>query len=584
MSTTDAHRLRDAREDYLASGHIAARYRPLIRPEIAASWSRSRTAGVSPLEVHLPALPEFDEHSALRAAAAPVLTRMAEELESLGCALSLADGEGRLVHSWIPDAMVRTSLRRIMADPGASCSEALVGTNGVGTALADLKTKIIGGAEHWADLHLDMTCVAAPVLDPISRRPAAVINVTMMEQHVHPALTSLVRWTVAEVRQSLMDSSGKHERRMFEHYLAHRGRTDRPSLLLSPRLVVADPAAARLLPDLDAADLWQRVGGDVGRAARSFDLELPDGVMLPVRVTPIGEAEGLLVEVCHGAHTPRRRTAGRPARSTAYAAAVDAAAEAVAVGVPLLLVGEPGAGKLTLARRLVPEPVGPAGTAALDARDGRRGWIEGVHAAAAGSDALLIRHLDELDPTVARELACVLDDVAASATGAGPTVIGTARLTTAVEPALLACFALATVEVPPLRDRAADLPGLVADLSARQDRPARWSGEALDALARREWPGNVRELENVVQRTLINSGGLIRVADLPLDVRQNAGRRTLSRIERAERDAIVAALATSRGNKVIAAEELGISRSSLYRKIERYGLADSGQVDMRLRS
>ena len=55
-------------------------------------------------------------------------------------------------------------------------------------------------------------------------------------------------------------------------------------------------------------------------------------------------------------------------------------------------------------------------------------------------------------------------------------------------------------------------------------------------------------------------------------------------MERAERDAIMVALENSRGNKVIAAEELGISRSSLYRKIERYGLADAGQVDVRLRS
>ena len=135
MSTTDVRRLRDARDEFLTTGRIPDRYRAVVRPEVAESWSRSRAAGVSPLETRLPNLPEPEEPGALWKAAAPVLDRMAGELDGLGCALSLADGQGRLIRSWMPDSMVRTSLRRIMADPGASCSEELVGTNGIGTAL-----------------------------------------------------------------------------------------------------------------------------------------------------------------------------------------------------------------------------------------------------------------------------------------------------------------------------------------------------------------------------------------------------------------------------------------------------------------
>ncbi|GAA4691288.1 helix-turn-helix domain-containing protein [Pseudonocardia yuanmonensis] len=546
MSTTDVRALRSARDDFLSSGRIAERFRTVVRPEIAASWSRSQRAGVSPLEAHLPNLPEHEVRAPLDALAKPILAKMADELEGLGCALSLADGQGRLVRSWIPDTMVRGSLRRIMADPGASCSEKHVGTNGIGTALADLQPKIIGGAEHWGELHLDMTCVAAPVLDPVSRRPAAVINVTMMEQTVHPALTALVRWSVAELREAMLERSGAAERRLFEQFLAHRGRSDRPSMVLSRRIVVADPAAAQLFPELDAADLWEQVGG--AGASRSVDLELPDGVVLPVRVSPLAE-DGVLVEVCRGTRAPLRRSAaGRPA-SPVYVAATAQAGEAVAAGVPVLLVGEPGTGKATLAAELL------------------KPWGEGT---------LAVSHLDALTPDKTEVIRRAVDD--------GLRVVATTRNVGLVAPELLELFDLATVTVPPLRERLAELPALVAELTARLGRPARWSGEALDALARRRWAGNLRELESVVTRTLINSSGLIRVADLPLDVRQEAGRKRLTRMEQAERDAIVAALAASAGNKAIAAEELGISRSSLYRKIDRYGLADSGQVEMRMRS
>lgn len=560
MSTTDVRALRSARDDFLTTGRIEERFRSVVRPEIAASWSRSRRAGVSPLEAHLPNLPVQDDRIPLDAAAKPVLARMAEELDGLGCALSLADGQGRLVRSWIPDTMVRGSLRRIMADPGASCSEQHVGTNGIGTALADLKPKVIGGAEHWGELHLDMTCVAAPVLDPISRRPAAVINVTMMEQEVHPALAALVRWSVAELREALLEHSGTTERRMFERFLAQRARSDRPSMVVGRRIVVADPAAARLLPELDAAELWDRVGGAGG--TRVLDLELPDGVALPVRVSPLGD-EGLLVEVCRGTRAPLRRSGALRRASPAFAAAEAQAREAVEAGVPVLLVGEPGTGKLTLAARLL---------------QGARSTTLGPDGSLPdGAEAVVVPHIDALPPGSGP----LVEQIAADGT---TRLVATAHDVEHIAPELRELFALATVTVPPLRDRPEDLRALVVELTARQERPARWSTEALDALARRSWAGNIRELENVVTRTLINSSGLIRVADLPLDVRQEAGGKRLTRMERAERDAIMAALATSSGNKAIAAEELGISRSSLYRKISRYGLADSGQVDMRMRS
>ncbi|GAY07239.1 sigma-54-dependent Fis family transcriptional regulator [Pseudonocardia sp. N23] len=584
MSTTYARQLRSARDEFVVTGQVPERYRAAVRPEIAASWARSRSSGASPEEVHLPALPEIDQQSELAVVAGRVLDRLAAEIDDLGGAVFLANAQAQLVRSWIPDEMVRTSLRRILAEPGASCNEAHVGTNGIGTALADGQTKIIGGPEHWGELHQDMTCVAAPILHPVTRRPAGVLNVTLMDQRIHPALTALVRWGVEEIRQGLLEQTGRAERLLFEQFMARR-RSDRPSLLLSPRLCIADPAAAALLPDLDAAELWDRVNRS-RQPGGATELELADGVVVPVNVTQVDE--GLLIEVRRQGRPPRRRSAVRPSPTAAYAAAEEAGADAIAGGLPLLIVGEPGSGKLTLARKLTSGDPDLDPIVVVDCKtvtEPSERWADHVRTIGEAARVFVLRHLDRIDVRTGRLLAQVLEGLAGRPSP--PRVIATVTERAHRQDVLDVVFdrfAIVTVEVPPLRDRAADLPALVSALTSGLDRRARWSAEALEVLGRRGWPGNVRELENVVQRTLSNSGGLIRVADLPLDVRQEAGRRSFTKMERAERDAIMTALENSRGNKVIAAEELGISRSSLYRKIDRYGLADAGQVEMRLRS
>ncbi len=127
MSTTYARQLRSARDEFVVTGQVPERYRAAVRPEIAASWARSRSSGASPEEVHLPALPEIDQQSELAVVAGRVLDRLAAEIDDLGGAVFLANAQAQLVRSWIPDEMVRTSLRRILAEPGASCNEAHVG-------------------------------------------------------------------------------------------------------------------------------------------------------------------------------------------------------------------------------------------------------------------------------------------------------------------------------------------------------------------------------------------------------------------------------------------------------------------------
>ncbi|HEU4835477.1 MAG TPA: sigma-54 dependent transcriptional regulator [Pyrinomonadaceae bacterium] len=144
-------------------------------------------------------------------------------------------------------------------------------------------------------------------------------------------------------------------------------------------------------------------------------------------------------------------------------------------------------------------------------------------------------------------------------------------------------FRLNTVEIrlPPLRDRIEDIPVLAEHfLKLHRERYRRpimgFTPEAIDALRQHLWPGNVRELDHVIERAILMSpGNIVTAFDLALestpDARLSARLEEMS-LEDAERLLIKKALARFEGNANRAAEALGLSRSALYRRLQKYGL------------
>jgi len=136
------------------------------------------------------------------------------------------------------------------------------------------------------------------------------------------------------------------------------------------------------------------------------------------------------------------------------------------------------------------------------------------------------------------------------------------------------------IHLPPLRERPEDIPDLVSRLlerhAARAGRPATpVTPEAMRALCRHSWRGNVRELSNVLERALILADdSRIELDQLPPDVREATAPRLslMDAIERFERAHIALVLRLCEGNREKAAEELGISPATLYRRLEKLGL------------
>ena len=139
------------------------------------------------------------------------------------------------------------------------------------------------------------------------------------------------------------------------------------------------------------------------------------------------------------------------------------------------------------------------------------------------------------------------------------------------------------VALPPLRSRKEDIPILAAHFVDRFNRLQRKSirgvtGQALSLLMAHHWPGNIRELENVIERAFILcDGAYIGIAHLPEELTAFQGEKPYSYSIRSARDLLEAqtihsALERSGYNRLAAARELGIHKSTLFRKIKRLGI------------
>jgi len=143
------------------------------------------------------------------------------------------------------------------------------------------------------------------------------------------------------------------------------------------------------------------------------------------------------------------------------------------------------------------------------------------------------------------------------------------------------------LEVPPLRERKEDIPGLVEEFLQEyayktNTEPKKVAPDVLPFLAEYEWPGNVRELKNMVERLVIlTTGPVITAGDLPSPLLKKTEEAPLSAYDLSllkearnqfEREFIIHKLQESQGNISQTAAVLGIERSHLHKKIKAYGI------------
>ncbi len=597
-ASTPMHTARDllaeAREHFLAAEPVDP---DAVRKPILASWWRSRQWHVAADHIELDYLRDPDLESNLARTADPVLRHLHEQLDGQPISIVLTDAAGMVLTRLTADHDLERHLDGVKLAPGFSYAEDRVGTNGIGTALESGGPAHVFGHEHYAE-HLEgLACAGVPIHDPVSGKTVGVIDLTCWRKNADPLLISLVKATGDQITQALMAAGSRRDLHLLQEYVRACRRTGGIVLALGNDVVMLNDHARQVL---DPGDQSALIGHATEALARqnpgAVTVDLPSGVVARLfcrRISGNGPFPDGVVHVKLAAaavpapEQPAPRTAmylpGLVGNGVLWLRACREAEALYDASDWMTLEGESGVGKLALARAVHQRrnpaapfhalDADPAGTAAQDWLTKARGeLLDGV-------GMLVIRHVEVLNAKQMHALASALQEARTAKRHKELRVALTLnRKRASADLTRLLRFFAGTVELPPLRHHIEDLHELVPFFLAKLSHEGRLtcSPEAMQLLLRHNWPGNTEQLWQVLKQVVHRRrAGVIMPRDLPPEC-WTVSRRLLSPLESIERDAIVQSLQDHDGNKVRAAEALGMSRATIYRKIHEYGIVTSG--------
>lgn len=527
-----------------------------VRPEIALSWVRSRAGGRAPENALGQLGGEYDADSRLMAAAQPVLDTLRLELDGSAHSVLLADRECRVIHRWCDESRAEGTFDELGVRPGISCLENAVGTNGLGTALELRRGVAINGVEHFANELKAFSCYGQPIHHPLTNRVEGVLNFTSVGAGVNPLLAALVSHSVDHIEQRLLDGARASERRLFAAFQTMTAHRRHAVVALGHNVVLSNRAALDLLNPNDFAMLraLAGTGGSAGVVATEFPLQ--NGRRATVLAHTVeGSAGGFVIEI------------------TPLADGIDPTGDRsviraqVGTRLPVLISGAPGTGRSRAALTSVqrhPVAVLEPGLAALE---GEAAWAQMFEEAISNQSGTVV--VEEMNLLSDRLIHLIISSAKKHFRSDLILTSGPIQALTGLAHTL-ASMCVRSVDLLPLSQRGGAIGDLAAQILAEvsHDAPLRLTPSAIDALTAQQWSGNFHELRVVMTYVAARrSAGDVTVGDLPASHRSAGSTGNLGGLERVERDAIMAALADHRGNKMKTAKALGVSRGTLYNRM-----------------
>ncbi|MBL7523342.1 GAF domain-containing protein, partial [Frankia sp. CNm7] len=179
-----------------------------VRDLIWRSWTRARGFAV-PVDRPDPVQVEVNWGVPLERVARPVLRHMAEQFQECAVVAALVDPDGIVLAHFGGDPV----FTRQMAEEGPivrgfDFSEVVVGTNGIGTALAVGRPVMISAGEHYSESGGAVSCAGAPLRDPVTGEVAGLVNFTCPAKDASPLLLAMATSTAAQIERELLTAAG----------------------------------------------------------------------------------------------------------------------------------------------------------------------------------------------------------------------------------------------------------------------------------------------------------------------------------------------------------------------------------------
>lgn len=588
LSDAGDDRLARARASFFGNEPLAP---GVVRAPILASWTRSRLYAVRPDRLELPLEGDRDGETLLTRAAEPVLRSVADLFATEPVSVILCDTDGVVRSRRTGDPGLEQHLDRVWLAPGFSYAERFVGTNGIGTALEAGRAAQVFGHEHYVDRLEDLACAGAPIRHPVTGKVLGVVDLTCWRRDAGPLLIATAASLTRQIQEALLAEAGRRELAVLGDYLVASRRNRGPVLAFGDDLLMMNDQARELLDPADLAPLLAEAEDALaGGRHHPLVVDLPSGRTARVHCHPTVGAHGVVggvldvqlvspaVAAEHAQPAPGRSLLAAVGSGAAWAKCCAAVDRNLQAREWVLLEGEPGSGRETVARAAHQSRTPAARLRVLRADDVGTDLItEATEELRTGGGTLVLTDVDLLCPAVIDELTDLLEPYRESTDHGRPWVVATL---TRVDPdsgsqlaRLVGCFPR-TVAVPPLRRHIEDVPELVAYLLGRlgHGRTLTCSPEVMRVLMHNRWPGNVEQLLAVLRKVVARRrSGVVELRDLPPECRSST-KRVLTPLESLECDAIVEALLDAQGNKVEAARRLSMSRATIYRKIREYGI------------
>ena len=599
---------------------------------VVSSWQRSLALGVNPANRSAPLLARGEamrqlhlRHREVLTAAANVFAELTDLFAGSRSIALLTNPDGVVLEA-VGDLYTLEQGQDIHLMPGGDWSEGTVGTNGIGTVLATGRPAQVHAAEHFCEGIKRWTCAAAPIYEPGTGAILGVVDISGPPATYQRNNLALAVATARQIESTLGERAAQERTRLLEVCLQRLTASDTAGGLLAidrtGRLVhttgrVASPVAlGERVPGLDvnmAVEEWANCLPEQWRAEWFSPVGFGGRTIGAVLVIPEKPrtVAGRLGAQASESDPERSGFDAVIGRSLPMTAMIERARLLAGRRVPVLIEGETGVGKELIARALHgPQDGRPfiafncgAASKELVAGDlfghvrgaftgatseGRPGRFELAHGGTLCLDEIGEMPLD-LQPVLLRVLeegvVYRLGDTQPRHVDVRLIAITNRNLRDEVAAGrfrrdLFYRIAVTALTVPPLRDRGGDIDLLAAhfneQLATRHGvAPCAFTPETLAALRALAWPGNVRELRNVVESALLTGADPVMSLPDAATRPQPAFPAPLASLQDAEHDMIARALQQAHGNIASASRLLRISRSTLYRKMERYGLDPS---------